>query len=132
VYYYQKDFDRAIEDFLALHAIDDTDPAAFHNRGCAFMMKGQYYQAIEDISRSIMLDPRDPRVYCSRGSAYMQTGQVLKAAEDYRRAKGMTSDPAIIIKQIRRSKRWGRRSKQLLQLLQQLRFGWCRLRFNYR
>jgi len=98
VYYYKKEFDRAINDFSRSIAIDDTDPGAFHNRGCAYMMKGQYYQAIEDISRSIMLDPRDPRVYCSRGGAYTQTGQLLKAAEDFRKAKGMTTDPAVIQK----------------------------------
>ena len=98
VYYYKKEFDRAINDFSRSIAIDDTDPGAFHNRGCAYMMKGQYYQAIEDISRSIMLDPRDPRVYCSRGSAYAQTGQLLKAAEDFRKAKSMATDPAVIQK----------------------------------
>ena len=97
-YYYKKEFERAINDFSSSIAIDDTDPGAFHNRGCAYMMKGQCYKAIEDFSRSIMLDPRDPRVYCSRGSAYTQTGQLLKAAEDFRKAKGMTTDLAIIQK----------------------------------
>jgi len=98
VYYYKKEFDRAINDFSCSIAIDDTDPGAFHNRGCAYMMKGQYYQAIEDIGRSIQLDSQDPRVYCSRGSAYAQTGQILKAAEDFRKAKAMSTDPAVIQK----------------------------------
>ena len=99
--YYRKQFDRAIADFSRALEIDEHDPGAYHNRGCAYMMKGQYQKAIDDISRSIELDPSDPRVFGSRGNAYVKAGRKEEAIDDFRQMLSLTDEDELI----RRAKR---------------------------
>ncbi|MBN1870427.1 MAG: tetratricopeptide repeat protein [Candidatus Omnitrophica bacterium] len=59
---------------------------AYHNRGYAFMQKGQYALALSDFQRALDLNPRRPETYNNRGMIFAKLGQSQKALAEFEKA----------------------------------------------
>ncbi len=55
---------------------------AFHNRGLAFLAKGDLDQALADLSEGIRLDPKPAFRFHERGEAYLRKGDHMRAIAD--------------------------------------------------
>jgi Tfp pilus assembly protein PilF len=58
-------------------------PAAYNNRGDAYLALGQYQRAIEDYDKTIELDRDFAKAYNNRGLAYGDLGKYQLALEDF-------------------------------------------------
>jgi tetratricopeptide (TPR) repeat protein len=79
-------YDRAIEDFNKVIAMNPDYPLVYNNRGIAFSRRGLYDNAIEDFSRAIALKPDFYDAYNNRGIAFDKAGLFEKAIEDFQKA----------------------------------------------
>ena len=72
---------------LSSHTLNVTDNnwLAYHSRGDAYYILGNYRQAIEDYSREIEIIPNYAAAYLSRGDAYYVLGNYRQAVKDYGR-----------------------------------------------
>jgi len=85
---YLKDeqFDKAIEDFGIVLAMNSTNIRAHFYRGIAYMAKNEFEIAIKDFNRTIELKPSYWAAYFARGSAYAQIGNEYEAAKNIKTA----------------------------------------------
>ncbi|MBI3353658.1 MAG: tetratricopeptide repeat protein [Nitrospirae bacterium] len=63
-------FNRRIEKYNQLIALNPKDAKTYVGRGNAYRGKGQYDMAIEDFNKAIALNPKDAEAYSGRGVAY--------------------------------------------------------------
>ena len=84
-----KDYDLAITCFNRTTEIYPDFPAAYINRGNAYLGKGYYDQAIGDYSTAILLSPLYAAAYYNRAIAYTYRGDKLRAGADYAKAAGI-------------------------------------------
>ena len=88
VFYYQQQYESAIEDYNRAVEFNPFSAEAYFNRGNAYTYLGVYDLAIEDYNRAIKLNPRSAEVYFNnnRGVAYKSLGQYWQALSDFQRA----------------------------------------------
>ena len=85
-YFWNGDYDRAIEDFSAfIHKYPYSDKG-FNERGLSYAKKGEYDRAIADYTEAIRLNREPVEPYINRGSAYEKKGELDKALADFREA----------------------------------------------
>ncbi len=68
---------------------------AYHNRGNAYRVNGQYKNAIADYTKTIKLDPKFVFGYYNRGLAHEKSGQREKAIADFRKANVLLPDKGL-------------------------------------
>jgi tetratricopeptide (TPR) repeat protein len=67
---------------------------AYHNRGNAYMARGQYDAALKDFGKVVELNPRDAKSYNYRGNVYSAAGRYDEAIIDYSKAIQLKPDLA--------------------------------------
>jgi tetratricopeptide (TPR) repeat protein len=67
---------------------------AYHNRGNAYLARGQRDLAIKDFEKVVELTPRDPKAYNGRGNVYSAVGRHDEAIKDYDKAISLKPDYA--------------------------------------
>ena len=87
------EYDRAIQDYDAAIALDESDPNSYYGRGLAYYRKGEYDRAIQDYDAAIALDESDPNSYYGRGLAHSRHGDPSKARVDLNKALELGYDP---------------------------------------
>jgi len=65
---------------------------AFHNRGFAYHVLGEFRKAIDDYDQALRLNPNIAKFYNSRGGAFGNLRQFRKAIEDFDRAIRLDPD----------------------------------------
>lgn len=65
---------------------ENDKPAAYNNRGGAYVLKGEIGRAIADFDRAIALNPEFADAYHNRGFVYREKGEAGRAIADYDRA----------------------------------------------
>ncbi|MBL6750559.1 MAG: tetratricopeptide repeat protein [Nevskia sp.] len=73
---------------------DETQEAAYYNRGVAYHRKGRYDEAIADYSAALKLKPTDAQAHNNRGVAYKNKRQYELALADYDEAIKLEPDNA--------------------------------------
>jgi len=93
-----KEYDKAIEAYTSVIALNPNDIIAYYSRGAAFVQKGQYDNAIEDFNKVISSDPNEARdlfivtSYYRRGNAYALKGDMGRAVSDFQKACDMGNE----------------------------------------
>jgi tetratricopeptide (TPR) repeat protein len=81
---------RRYEDVIAVYgkmlARNPRLAVAYHNRGSAYLERGQYAQAIADYTRVLEIDSRVAETYIWRGITYAMTKQYAAALHDFNQA----------------------------------------------
>jgi tetratricopeptide (TPR) repeat protein len=85
-----KDHDLRIKGCSALIERNAKDIVAYHNRGEAYGLKGDFDHAIADYTNAIVLDPNYAPAYNSRGRAYVSKGDYVRAVDDVTKAGELT------------------------------------------
>ena len=86
VFYYQQQYESAIEDYNRAVEFNPFSAEAYFNRGNAYVYSGLYNLAIEDYNRAIELNPLFSDAYNNRGVAYKSLGKYWTAISDFQRA----------------------------------------------
>jgi tetratricopeptide (TPR) repeat protein len=86
VFYEQKQYDKAIDEFTKAIKIDPDYLAAYYNRGLANLDMNLYYKAIVDFDMVIMMKPDDKDSYFNRGLAYSRVNKLKLAMGDLKKA----------------------------------------------
>ena len=73
----------AIADLNEAIKWDDTNPAAFDDRGAIRYNSKQYEEAVEDFTKAIVLAPNRSEFYVHRGHALMGLGRNSEGQSDY-------------------------------------------------
>jgi tetratricopeptide (TPR) repeat protein len=81
-----KDHDLRIKSCSAIIQQNPMDVVAYHNRGDAYGLKGDFDHAIADYTKAIEVDPNYAPAYNSRGRAYTSKGDYVHAVADVTRA----------------------------------------------
>ena len=79
-------YDRALEDYNKVIAMNPYYSRAYNNRGVVYSRQGLYDMAIEDFSKAIDLKPNFFDAYNNRGVAFDKAGRFEKAMEDFQKA----------------------------------------------
>ena len=85
-----KDHNLRIEGCSAIIDHNPEDVVAFHNRGDAYGLKGDFDRAISDYTKAIELNPNYAPAYNSRGRAYTRKGDYIRAVADVTKAGELT------------------------------------------
>src|SRR5215468_6257301 len=95
-----KDHDLRIKGCSAIIQQNPKDVIAYHNRGDAYGLKGDFDHAIADFSKAIEINPNYAPAYNSRGRAYTSKGDYVHAVADVTKAGELTPKqvppPAVI------------------------------------
>ncbi len=86
IWYRQKQYGNAIEDYNSAIDIDDRYIAAFYFRGLSFYYIKQYDKAIADFTTVMDIDKKYRKVCYQRGAVWSKQGQYEKAIADYSEA----------------------------------------------
>ena len=70
VYYFVKQYERAIADYEQAILLDPHYAEAYTNRALAYYAMKQYELANADFDKAIQIDPQDAEAYFNRGNAY--------------------------------------------------------------
>ena len=89
VYDRKYDFDKDIEYFNKLIALNSQSAEAYHNRGVSHIGKGYFNKAIEDLDTAIQLNPVYAQAYYTRAKVWLHQEQWLDAKADLMKAKKM-------------------------------------------
>ncbi len=81
-YYFQRHYDRAIEDYTRVIDLWPHRSEAHRMRGMSFLRKGELDRAISDFSRVIELDPQLASAHGYRAEAYRLKGMTEEAMRD--------------------------------------------------
>lgn len=73
----------------------DKQAVAHHNRGIAYVVKGDFGRAIADFTEAIRLDPKDVWAHHDRGLAYAAKGDFDRAIADYSEAVRLDPKDAL-------------------------------------
>ena len=88
-----KNHDLRIKGCSAIILRNPKDLIAYHNRGDAYGLKGDFDRAISDYNKAIELNPNYAPAYNSRGRAYTSKGDYTRAVADVTRAGELTPKP---------------------------------------
>src|SRR5262249_8623409 len=86
IYFWNGNYDRAIEDFSAFIHQNPYSDKGLNERGLSYAKKGEYDRAIADYTEAIRLNREPVGPYINRGSAYETKGELDKALADFREA----------------------------------------------
>lgn len=86
VYYFNKDYDKAMVDFSRAIELKSNYADAYYNRGLVYNNWGKYNEAIKDYNSSIQSRSQFAPVYYYRGNAYYNLGKYDSALADFKRA----------------------------------------------
>jgi len=86
LYYFLKEFSRAIADFSKTIALDPKYKIALNNRGIAYYDMQDMDRAISDFDQAIALDPKYALAFINRGNAYLSLKDFDRAIADYNHA----------------------------------------------
>jgi tetratricopeptide (TPR) repeat protein len=81
-YYFQRRYERAIQDYTQVIALLPEHLEAYRIRGMAFLRKGELDLAIHDFNRALELDPKLVSAYSYRAEAYRLKGMAENAIND--------------------------------------------------
>ncbi len=76
----KKEYDKAIQEYSKVIALDPTSKEAYCNRGIARDFVGDHNGAINDFDEAIRLDPKEAEFYVKRGSSYLLNKEDYTAA----------------------------------------------------
>ncbi len=85
-YFYADKFDRSIELYTKLMALNGSNADYSSQRGRAFAEKKMYRQAIDDLSRAIDLSPQESKLRYERGQIYIRMGMTEEGMIDMKYA----------------------------------------------
>jgi tetratricopeptide (TPR) repeat protein len=91
-YYYQRRYDKAIQDYTKVIELKPEGAEAYRMRGSAYLKKEKLQMAIDNLSRAIELDPRMASAYGFRAEAYRLSGMAIEAVRDSTTAISLRSD----------------------------------------
>ncbi|MEW6290078.1 MAG: tetratricopeptide repeat protein [Thermodesulfobacteriota bacterium] len=80
------DYDRAIDDFSAVIALDPDNERGYYYRGIALIDKRDYEHALEDLDHAIALNQERGTAFLARGLAKSELGCEEDAAVDFKAA----------------------------------------------
>jgi tetratricopeptide (TPR) repeat protein len=102
IYYVnQKNYDKAMTDFLAFVQIRQDNARVYNNLGNGYKLRGENEKAIAAYSKSIDLDSLDPKPRLNRAVIYSTSKQFYLAIKDY--DKAIALNPAAMEIYISRS-----------------------------
>ena len=90
----QKDSDLRIDNCSDAIRLDPKDAVAYHNRGAAYVSRGELDRGIADYTKAIELNPTYGDAYNGRGFAYASKGDYVRAVADVTRANELTPKKA--------------------------------------
>jgi tetratricopeptide (TPR) repeat protein len=88
-----KDHDLRIKSCSAMIQQNPMDVVAYHNRGDAYGLKGDFDHAIADYTKAIEINPNYAPAYNGRGRAYTSKGDYAHAVADVTRATELAPKP---------------------------------------
>src|SRR5262249_41880217 len=95
-----KDHEQRIKGCSAIIQHNPKDVIAYHNRGDAYGLKGDFDHAIADYTKAIEINPNYAPAYNGRGRAYTSKGDYVHAVADVTRASELTPKvrpwPAVV------------------------------------
>jgi tetratricopeptide (TPR) repeat protein len=91
-----KDHEQRIKGCSAIIQHDPKDVVAYHNRGDAYGLKGDFDHAIADYSKAIEINPNFAPAYNGRGRAYTSKGDYVHAVADVTKAGELTPKQAVV------------------------------------
>ncbi len=81
IYYWDSQFDRAIEQWQVVVAMDSTFGLAYHNLGLGYRKKGMHVEAVAAAERALLLLGREPSFTAFLGVNYAVAGRTGEALE---------------------------------------------------
>ena len=91
-YYYQRRYDKAIQDYTRVIELKPDGAEAYLMRGSAHLKKEELQLAIDNLSRAIELDPNVAGAFGNRAEAYRLAGLAVEAVRDSTEAIGLRGD----------------------------------------
>ena len=85
-YYYQNQYEYAINQFLNILKLYPDDIGPNYYLGKIYNIKNEYKEAIKYLTREIIIDPDDPIAYIERGLLYQKIEKYNKALYDFNKA----------------------------------------------
>jgi len=82
VYFVQKNYKRAVQQYSEALSIDDSYMKAYYNCALAFIQMGKFDRAIEDLTSAIDIDPTFHDLYVKRAEAYAELGNHFASLKD--------------------------------------------------
>jgi len=83
-YLKSEEYDKAIDDFSAVIALDPANGRGYYYRGIALMDKGDFEHALEDLDHAIVLNHELGTAFLARGLAKSGLGCEEDAASDFK------------------------------------------------
>lgn len=82
VSYYQRNFDKALQDLEVALQMDSTQANAYNTYALIYSQKGDYNKALKFVNRALKDNPYQPFFLNNRGFIYIQLGDLEKAGQD--------------------------------------------------
>ena len=105
VYFWKRDFDKAIVYLNEAIRLDPTSALTYRNRGDVYYLKDNYDKAIVDYTEAIRLAPKKAEAYKKRAEAYDKKGDYEKAIADYKAALRINQNDTDIKQKIEEAQR---------------------------
>ncbi|MEO8174819.1 MAG: tetratricopeptide repeat protein [Sediminibacterium sp.] len=80
------EYEKAIEDYSKVIAIDRDNALAFYDRGLTKNALSEYVSAIDDFDKALSIKKDYYQAYCERGLSHFSLGYYDKALEDYNKS----------------------------------------------
>jgi tetratricopeptide (TPR) repeat protein len=96
LYYFQKKYDKVIEDFKNCTLLDPDNAEAYRMLGMAYLNEGRYAEGIESFTRALEKDPKLTSAFSYRAEALRLNGKVEEAIADATKAIQLGGDPRVI------------------------------------
>lgn len=94
IYYKQKNFKRALDDFVNASKFDHSNKMTFNHMGLCYNALGQCSDATEAYLKALSLDPNFKEAHTNMGITYKDWGNTDKALEYFARA--LKIDPTYV------------------------------------
>jgi len=93
-YFFQKDYNKAIEYYIKAIELDPNNAEYYHNCGASYHRLKEYEKAIANYTKAIELEPDNAKFYHNRGVNYNRLNEYEKAIEDHTKAIELEPDNA--------------------------------------
>lgn len=93
LYYYQENYESAIQDYLAYIERAPAEAEAYIMVGIGYLKEGFYEPALYYFSRAMEMEPEQVRAYANRAETYRLMGREEEAMRDATRATELKGDP---------------------------------------